>query len=621
MGAALLIHKNQNQFKSTRRFRMKKVLSLLLCLAVVLSLLLPVSALAVVKVTGISLDKASITLTVGQADALTVRFAPANTTQKLLSYSTSNKNVASVDANGRVTAVNAGKAVITVASVSDKSITAKCNVTVTASKSKPVTLTVEVFDRGVQGQPDLNNNQWTRYINNNFGKANNVKVNFVPVIRTQEVDKLNILMAAGDAPDVSFIYDQATVNKYVKNDSIIQLDDLLAKYGPTLRSYLGETILKYGLVGGKQMVIPAKRNMVPQNVAFIRQDWLDALGLPLPTTKDELYNTLVAFRDKNPGKVSGVIPWATAVSGSGSMYNYGNIFEASWGRMTEQEYAATPGWKRPGNKEALRFLNKLYNEKLLSPDLAIDKTGKQADGDVTNGKAGFFCSLWDYPYRLSPGIYTTLKKNVPTAVLTPVDTFKNYAGKYLKSVWPPYGMFIMIPKTSKNAEQAMKYIDWLAKPETLFYLQNGEEGVNHKLVNGLPQGIPQTGDKMMPSSLNIDYEFVVNGAELNDPAKNDKLVTMSYTGNEDGAAKSLAIGVKDGLTPFFFDTPNEASIKYSKTLGDKNTEMTAKLIYCRPSEFDVLYANLVEEYMSAGGQAVMDENIKIYKAMKAVGKK
>jgi putative aldouronate transport system substrate-binding protein len=49
--------------------------------------------------------------------------------------------------------------------------------------------------------------------------------------------------------------------------------------------------------------------------------------------------------------------------------------------------------------------------------------------------------------------------------------------------------------------------------------------------------------------------------------------------------------------------------------------MTAKLIYCRPSEFDVLYANLVEEYMSAGGQAVMDENIKIYKAMKAVGKK
>ncbi|NOV04757.1 extracellular solute-binding protein [Paenibacillus planticolens] len=480
--------------------------------------------------------------------------------------------------------------------------------------SPPVTLTVEVFDRGIQGQPDLNNNTWTRYINDNFGKQNNAIVKFVAVPRSQEVDKLNILMAAGEAPDVSFTYDSPTVSRYAKVNGIVQLNDLLAKHGKELTNYLGKTVLSYGLFDGKQMAIPAKRTSLAWNGMFIRKDWLDKLGMPVPTTRDELYNTLIAFRDKNPGGVSGVIPWGLAATGLN--YNYGNLGESFWGKQSEEEFVTAPfSWLRPGNKDALKFLNKLYNEKLISPDFALDKTAKQADADLTNGKIGFFSANWDYPLRQN--ISQSLKANVPTANFVPIDVFQNYEGKYKKIAYNENGVNVIIPKSSKNAELAIKYLNWMSDPKNLFFLQYGQEGVNHKMVNGIPQVINQTGDNMQPSYLNLDYTLVVNGVELGDPQKNIKALAASAPGYEDVAEKSYKINTTDTYTSFFFDTPNESNIKFGKTLGDMNKLMTDKLIVCKPSEFDALYDKLVAEYLAAGGQAVTDENVKIYKAMQA----
>ncbi|TVY03071.1 extracellular solute-binding protein [Cohnella terricola] len=479
----------------------------------------------------------------------------------------------------------------------------------------PVTLTVEIFDRGIQGQPDMNNNTWTRYINDNFGKQNNAIVKFVPVPRSQEVDKLNVLMAAGEAPDISFTYDVNTVHRYAKMNGIMQLDDLLAEHGKDLKNFLGEKVLSYGKYNGKQMAIPAKRTSLAWNGMFIRKDWLDKLGLPLPTTRDELYNTLVAFRDKNPGGVDGVIPWGLATTGMN--YNTGNLPESFWEEQPEKEFVAAEswGWQKPGNKEALKFLNKLYNEKLISPDFALDKTAQQVDADVTNGKVGFFSANWDYPLRQK--ISEPLKANVPEANYVPIDTFTNYEGKYKKIAYNENGINVIIPKSSKNAELAIKYLDWMSSPEVLYFLQYGEEGVNHNVVNGIPQVINQTGDNMQTSYMNLDYTLVVNGVSLGDPVKNIKALAASAPGLEEVAEQSYKINTTDTYTLYYFDTPNESKIKFGKTLEDMNKQMTDKLISCKPSEFDNLYDKMVTEFMAAGGKAVMDENVKIYEAMQA----
>ena len=84
----------------------------------------------VIPVTSVSLDKEAFDLFVGDAAvALVATVSPDNATDKSVTWSSSNQNVATVDANGNVTAVGPGSATITVTTV-DGNKTATCNVNV-----------------------------------------------------------------------------------------------------------------------------------------------------------------------------------------------------------------------------------------------------------------------------------------------------------------------------------------------------------------------------------------------------------------------------------------------------------------------------------------------------------
>ncbi len=66
----------------------------------------------IVEVRDIHLNKKDITLTVGQTQKLTVKFTPANATNKKVKWSSDNPEVATVDSNGNVRAVSEGIASI-----------------------------------------------------------------------------------------------------------------------------------------------------------------------------------------------------------------------------------------------------------------------------------------------------------------------------------------------------------------------------------------------------------------------------------------------------------------------------------------------------------------------------
>ena len=90
---------------------------------------------SVVAVTGVSLDKTTAKLTEkGQTVELKATVAPANATNKNVNFKTSDANVATVDAKGKVTAVANGTATITV-TTEDGSKTATCTVTVEIPKT------------------------------------------------------------------------------------------------------------------------------------------------------------------------------------------------------------------------------------------------------------------------------------------------------------------------------------------------------------------------------------------------------------------------------------------------------------------------------------------------------
>ena len=85
---------------------------------------------ATVPVTGVTLDQTSLTLDVGGSDTLTATVEPDNATNKAVTWSSSNENVATVDQNGNVKAVGAGKATITATTADGSGVSATCTVTV-----------------------------------------------------------------------------------------------------------------------------------------------------------------------------------------------------------------------------------------------------------------------------------------------------------------------------------------------------------------------------------------------------------------------------------------------------------------------------------------------------------
>lgn len=117
-------------------------------------------------------------------------------------------------------------------------------------------------------------------------------------------EAMNLLLAQGNLPDiVGGNRIQQPVNQYGPEGAFLPLNDLVEEHAPNIKKFweehpgLKEAISAYD---GNYYYIPYLPDGKYGRAWFIRQDWLDKLGLDQPDTVDELYDVLVAFRDQDP---------------------------------------------------------------------------------------------------------------------------------------------------------------------------------------------------------------------------------------------------------------------------------------------------------------------------------
>ena len=122
-------------------------------------------------ITGISLDKETLSLTEGETETLTATIKPSNATDKTITWTTSNSAVATVD-GGVVTAVKAGTATITATA---GGYSASCVVTVEAAV-RPITSLAELSNSSVyyicQSNHSKGATSWAVATNGNALKSN-----------------------------------------------------------------------------------------------------------------------------------------------------------------------------------------------------------------------------------------------------------------------------------------------------------------------------------------------------------------------------------------------------------------------------------------------------------------
>lgn len=485
-------------------------------------------------------------------------------------------------------------------------------------------ITVEVYDRSNDGGSDPTDNKFTDFIKAGMLEKHNVEVEFVKVPRWTEVDEMNNLLAAGDAPDICVTYSYPTIQTYANMGGVLDLNEYLTAYKdllPNLYSLLGDYNIFYdqdpetGTVWAIEALLAERARI---NL-FVREDWLAKLGLDVPTTTQEFEDMLVAFRDNAElllgEDASRMVPYTTSYDIGWRNDHILTSFVPD--AVTDEELYINGFDDRhllyPGYKEGVRLLNKWYNMGLIWKDFALYGSGDTTeDGMLKSGFVGAFMHNWDYPFRNGEdSIYANLKRNVgEDAAYIAVECFQNDAGVYRKFLADSIDRKVFFPATNDEPLASMLYLDFISSPEVIKYLQIGDEGVNHVVAeNGGIATIAAVAPDIMNSGMNIDYTITINGLKLFDDELTNKSKALNYAGVESSYVENaLTVSVHDGRTAGHF---NVGAITAEEGVGTSLTEkrdaFLCQAIVAPESDFDAIYDVGMADYLASGGQDIIDE--------------
>ncbi|GHV51722.1 hypothetical protein AGMMS49579_07650 [Spirochaetia bacterium] len=488
----------------------------------------------------------------------------------------------------------------------------------------PAEIVVEVFDRGVAGVDPIKN-AWTDWIQKKLLEDENIKVTFYPVPRSDEIPALNNLMAAGNPPDVAFTYSTELINNFRDLGGLFNMYPYIDSLMPDLRDFLGPDPMLPGrnLIeraldksNNSMVYVPARRVFRGRYNTFMRKDWLDKLGLPLPSTTQEYYEALKAFKEKDPGNVgkNNVIPYTSPKQIYLRMANLLESFidpnisdKDRWiGTVAERSFLL------PGYKEGVRLLNKMYNEGLIDRDFPLYAAENESTNKIVSGIAGSFLSNYDGAYRGVNSTLSNLQENVPDAELVPVDPFTNANGVATKYNYDAAGMFIFVPASAKNPEAALRYLNWLAKFENRYFLQLGPEGVTHELVDDIPKSISTTGEWQMASPQNVDYNIITNGLELETPERTARANALSYFVDPQLIITADEVANRNAKPLPVVPVILTAAGPYTRTLQDMGDVLMAEAVTAPPAQFDRVWDAGIANWLASGAQVIKDERAAKY---------
>ena len=273
-----------------------------------------------------------------------------------------------------------------------------------------------------------------------------------------------------------------------------------------------------------------------------------------------------------------------------------------------------------GTKEAVRLLNQWYNEGLMWNDFAIYSSGDTTEDDMMKaGYVGAFSHNWDYPFRNGEdSINANLKRLVgEDAKFVAIDPFEDRNGTHTKFLAGPVDRKVFFPSTNDEPLASLLYLDFISEPETIQYLQIGEEGVTHTVTDSGAISIQAaTGDAIQNSGMNIDYTITCNGLHLMSDELTVKSLAYTYAGIEPELVEQAdAIAKTDSRIGVNVQTGNiEAEAGIGDVLSSKRDQIYDQAVSAPLDKFDETWDNGISDYLASGGQAIMDERAAAWEA-------
>lgn len=251
---------------------------------------------------------------------------------------------------------------------------------------------------------DTQNNPW-----NNLYAENNIITEILYEVDSSQADtKLSTSMMSGNYPDI-FTISPNEYARYVESGAIADISEALERYAtPELKEYLavdGGLAMDALSMNGALYGLPKMGNAYDSaNLMFVRQDWLDNLGLKMPETMEELKEVAYAFTYNDPdgnGKddtyglaLDGVDVLTSTIGTMSGIFEGFGAYPESLSFVEHDGEVVWGGSLSDGMKAALTMLQEMYAEGSITRDF-ITMDGNSVFEEGGSGRCGiFFGPMW-----------------------------------------------------------------------------------------------------------------------------------------------------------------------------------------------------------------------------------
>lgn len=309
---------------------------------------------------------------------------------------------------------------------------------------------------------------------------------------TDSLEAFNLLLAQGDLPDIvggHLIKDN--VNKYGPEGAFVPLNDLIEEHAPNIKAFFDarpEIMAAGSAADGNLYYIPYLPDGLYGRAYWIRQDWLDKLGLETPGTVDEFYDVMVAFRDGDPNGngEKDEIPmffrqWEELIR----MVNFWDGRQS--GSDTNHDFhvkdgAVLHGYALEEYREGIKNLAKWYEEGLIDPE--VFTRGSSSRDYLLGENLGGMTHDW----FASTGGYNKLSEKIDgfsfRAMAPPASVSGVQMEEHRRIPIKPDGWAISYQ--NENPVETIKYFDFFFTPEGRNLSNFGVEGETWNMVDGEP---------------------------------------------------------------------------------------------------------------------------------------
>ena len=339
-----------------------------------------------------------------------------------------------------------------------------------------------------------------------------LKLTALPSNESDQDVKIQAAAAANNLPDL-FMVRRDVLTRLVPQGLIAPVDGLYEKMPVRTATHYDAVSKNHAKFNGKSYGLADPGSIIKNEGLLIRKDWLDNLGLGVPTTTDELLEVMRAFTLNDPDGNGKNDTW-----GYGSFQEINN-YEAWPGRRLEPIFGAfgvEGTWNmtagnaglnilKPEFYDAMVYLKKIVDEGIMDPNwLAYKKDDFRAAW-----KQGRFGIMREQNAAFAAQAnYAPFDKNFPKGEWMIIDPPKGPTGK--ASIGPYTANFRLYAISAKAAkegksEKIAELLEWMASDEGYYLLGWGVEGVNYtKDANGIPVA------KDLP---NADLAFSASGGQ------------------------------------------------------------------------------------------------------------